>query len=680
MTAGSTIDPAELLRLTGGNPFYVGAVIQAGLAAVPQSAGDAVLARTARLSAGAREALDAAALTGSRVEVPLLAAVTACRPAHLDELTASGLLSGDGGWLKFRHEIARLAVEQAIAGHRAAAIHAQILAALADLGPAEEARLAFHAEAAGDAAAVLRFAPLAARRAAEVASHREAAAQFERALRFAASADRDVVADLYDGIAREFSLLDRWQDAAEAGERALILWRAAGDRLREGDTLLRLSRTMWRLCRGKESAQAAEAALEVLMPLGPSVALARAYANLAVQRMTEGADDAAIDLAGRAVALAESLGVTEVLSDALNTRACALEHAGRDASGLLRRALDIALAGRLDEQAGRAYANLHALDCSRRQFAAAERLYLEGIAFCDDHDIGTYATCLRGERTGYLEKTGRWDEGALLAADLLARAGASPVNRLNPLISLGKIRARRAEPGAWECLDEAALAADASAEPSPIVAARLARAEAHWLRGEPAAARGQAELAADAAAWCDSWERGAIAAWLRRTGSDRSLDGEFPPPFAAELAGDWAAAARGWHELGCPYDEALALLDGPDDCALREALAIFDALGAAAAARMTRQKMRRLGLRSIPAGPQTATRANPRGLTRREREVLDLICAGQTNAQIAERLFISVKTVHHHVSAVLAKLGVPSRNAAAAEAAQLGLAGAAESR
>jgi DNA-binding NarL/FixJ family response regulator len=124
----------------------------------------------------------------------------------------------------------------------------------------------------------------------------------------------------------------------------------------------------------------------------------------------------------------------------------------------------------------------------------------------------------------------------------------------------------------------------------------------------------------------------------------------------------------------------LALLDGPDDCALREALAIFDALGAAAAARMTRQKMRRLGLRSIPAGPQTATRANPRGLTRREREVLDLICAGQTNAQIAERLFISVKTVHHHVSAVLAKLGVPSRNAAAAEAAQLGLAGAAESR
>jgi DNA-binding CsgD family transcriptional regulator len=84
--------------------------------------------------------------------------------------------------------------------------------------------------------------------------------------------------------------------------------------------------------------------------------------------------------------------------------------------------------------------------------------------------------------------------------------------------------------------------------------------------------------------------------------------------------------------------------------------------------------MRRLAIRSIPAGPRTATREHPLGLTRREHEVLDLICAGHTNAEIARKLFISVKTVGHHVSAVLAKLGVPTRGAAAARAAQLGLA------
>ncbi|HEX5189985.1 MAG TPA: helix-turn-helix transcriptional regulator, partial [Streptosporangiaceae bacterium] len=128
-----------------------------------------------------------------------------------------------------------------------------------------------------------------------------------------------------------------------------------------------------------------------------------------------------------------------------------------------------------------------------------------------------------------------------------------------------------------------------------------------------------------------------------------------------------------WSGLGCRYDAAMALADSDDDGALREALAVFDELGAAAAAKIARLKMRRLGIKSVPAGPRASTKAHPRGLTRREREVLDLICAGRTNAQIADRLFISVRTVDHHVSAVLAKLGVSTRNAAASAASRLGL-------
>jgi DNA-binding NarL/FixJ family response regulator len=101
------------------------------------------------------------------------------------------------------------------------------------------------------------------------------------------------------------------------------------------------------------------------------------------------------------------------------------------------------------------------------------------------------------------------------------------------------------------------------------------------------------------------------------------------------LEGDRARAAQLWTELGCRYEAAMALLDATEQPALREALSIFTGLGASASARITRQKMRRLGIQSIPAGPRTATRAHPLGLTQREREVLDLICDGRTNAEIA---------------------------------------------
>ena len=203
LAGGSGLPAPELYRLTGGNPFYVTEVLRAGMEEVPPSARDAVLARAARLSGDAREMLDVAALTGARVEAQLLESVTGCAPSVLDELLESGLLVGDGAQVRFRHEIARLAVAHAVAGHRCQVIHGLVLAALRSFGCDDDARMAFHAEAAGDGAAVLRYAAAAARRAARLASHREAAAQYERALRFSGGADPVTLAGLHEGLADE---------------------------------------------------------------------------------------------------------------------------------------------------------------------------------------------------------------------------------------------------------------------------------------------------------------------------------------------------------------------------------------------------------------------------------------------------------------------------------------------
>src|SRR5262249_6489372 len=534
----------------------------------------------------------------------------------------------------------------------------------------DDAQMAFHGGAAGEGAAALRYAPAAARRAAALASHREAAAQFERALRFADEADPATAARLHDDFAYEASLLDRWQEAVGAHGRALALWRDVGDRLREGNTLRWLAYSLCSLSRGEAAVAAAQDAIALLEPLGPTAELAWAYANLAAMWMVRGANGDAIALGRRAQAIAWPLGLTKVLSNALNSEACAVRAAGGTWAGTLRESLDIALTGRHEAEVARAYVNLHACYVADRDWAAAERDFTKGIAYCDDHDFTPWSIFMRSERTSALQRTGRWDEAVALCCELLHQGGPSPNIRLSPLHRLGTIQASRGEPGAMGCLDEAIKYADGAGEPQSIVPVRLARAEAFWLEGTLADARREAELADDAADGCDEWDRGAVAVWLRCTGSARPPRGELAAPYQRQLDGDPAGAACLWTDLGCPYEAGLALLGSTDETSLRQALWIFIRLGASATARLTRKKMRQLSIRSIPAGPRTATRKHPLGLTRREREVLELICARHTNAEIAQKLFISVKTVDHHVSAVLAKLGAPTRRAAASRGAQ----------
>jgi DNA-binding CsgD family transcriptional regulator/tetratricopeptide (TPR) repeat protein len=667
----SGLDPAVLYRLTGGNPYFVAEVVRAGVAAVPGSARDAVLARLAALSDSARAALEVAALIGARFDAGLLAAVTS--PGPLDELVTSGLLVADGRELRFRHELARLAVEQAIPAHRTAGIHARILAGLRAAGLEDDAAMAYHAEGAGDAAGVLEFAVRAARRAAELASHREAAAQYERALRFAGRLGVVEQAQLYDALAYELSLVDRWQEVAEAAERARSLWNQAGDRLREGATLRLLSAAMCNLCRADEAIAAAERAPATLEPLGPGPELAWAYSHLAAQYMLVDRHAEAFKFAVRASEIADALGLHEVRSDALNTQGCAVRVTNPEWTVDVQRALDIALEHGLEEQAGRAYTNLHGLLCDERRHAEADPYYVEGVAYCDEHDVATFGTSLRGERANMYVRTGRWDEAALICRQVINHAGASPINKITPLANLGLLHARGGTENPLRYLDEAAAAADGSREPQSIGRVYAMRAEAHWLAGRLDDARRDAEHAFDAVAGGNGWLRGTVAYWLRRTGSDRSRFDGLAAPYQLLLDGDWSGAASSFEDVDCPYDAALALLDADDEDALRRAVTIFDSLGAAATARVARQLLRGRGIRSIPAGRRATTREHPLGLTRREHEVLDLICAGYTDAEIAKRLFIAVKTVHHHVSAVLAKLGTSTRGAAAAEAIRLGL-------
>jgi DNA-binding CsgD family transcriptional regulator len=658
LAAGSGLEPHELYRLTGGSPFFVTEMVAAATSDVPSSARDLVLARAASLSAAAREALDVAAVLGRQTPSAVLTTAGATAAA-LAELLTCGIVEAAVTQLRFRHEIARQAVQSGIAPHRLEVLHRSALTALLAAGCEDDARLAFHADHAGDSERVLKHGVAAGRAAAMLASHREAASQFERALRHATSLNAADRVALLDEFADELVLVERWADAAATLGEAVRLWREAGNPLREGADETRLSSVMWRLCRGAESVAARRRARLLLEPLGITVELGRLYA-----RGADAEDPAEIAAyIERAVDIARSLELPELQITALNglgyLAACRLG----DYESPQREALELALADDLQQLAGLSYANLTEYFGAGFRLIETEPFFREALAYCDEHDVATFGNCAKGHYALGLLDIVRWDEALEQALEVLSTR-ASPINRLTSLITAGLVAARRGDPGAETFLAEARAVAVGVDEPQYIAWALLACGEAAWLRGDDDTARAEFALVRDRVTALEVRETAAVIAWQCRLGDGRT--DEIPAgPYGVQVAGPPRRSAREWDELGMSYHAALALGDSAEEADLREAISRLSALSPPAAQRV-RQRMRARGLRSVPVGARSRTRADPHGLTRREREVLELLRADLTNEQIAQRLVISVRTVDHHVSAVLAKLGVSTRREAVA--------------
>src|SRR5215216_2461265 len=260
------VDADELYRKTAGNPFFVVEALATKGEGIPDTVRDAVLARAARLSPEGGRLLEAVAVVPPQAKLWLLEALAGDAADGLDECLASGMLVAAAAGVAFRHELARLAVEESVPPHRRVELHRRALAALADPpgGAPDLARLAHHAEAAGDVDAVVRFAPAAATRAASLGAYREAAAQYARALRFGDRLPAGECAELLERRSHACYLTDQNDAAVEAIQDALECRRRLGQRLEEGDSLRWLSQILWCPGRTGESEQAARAAVTLL--------------------------------------------------------------------------------------------------------------------------------------------------------------------------------------------------------------------------------------------------------------------------------------------------------------------------------------------------------------------------------------------------------------------------------
>ena len=666
-------DPVELHARTGGNPFFVTEALAAGNERIPPTVRDAVLARAGRLGSQARTLLELVAAVPPRAELRLLEAIAGDALAALDECLSSAMLVADPGGIAFRHELARLTVEETTAPDRRMAVHRAVLATLVDSGTADLARPAHHAEAAADPDAVLRYAVPAAERASSLGAHREAAAQYARALRFSDGSRLEERATLLRHRSLECYFIGQDEEALSDIADANACYRQLGDRLQEGNSMRSRALILLNLGRVPEAVESAREAVELLEELPPGHELAMTYAAAAALAIFSEDAGAVTSWAERTLELAGSLEDIEASISAQGSLGVVESLHGVPAGAAkLERALERASAHGLHFQAARAYLYLGVAGCRARSLAEMERITEAGRAYCDEHGVLAPGRYLLAMQSWIELERGDWDEAATTVSLVLSEQ--CTLSCAQARIVLGLLRARRGDPDPWAPLDEAEAVARRTGQLWWLWQVAAAKAEAAWLEGRSdaivEATRDAYRLALGAGS---PWPIAELAWWRRRAGVDETVPDGAGGPFVRQLRGEWAEAAEAWRHAGCPYEEALALAEADDESARRRALDELNRLGARPAAQSVARGLRASGARGLPRGPRAATRSNPAGLTNRELDVLSLVVDGLGNAEIAERLVLSPRTVDHHVSAILRKLGVRSRGAASARALQLGL-------
>jgi len=671
MVEDTDFDSDLVLALTDGNPLFVTEVAASGVEGVPSSVQDSVLVRAGKLSSGARWLLDLVSVIPGESERSLIEIIVEPTEEQITECLRQGLLRVGDITVSFHHELTRRAVESALNGADRRRLNQMVLDELG--GRVDPSRLVHHAREADDVGALIVFAPKAARAAMAIGSHREAAAHFrtlEPYLNRITETDRAAIVD--DWARNELNI-----DPVEALDilgRAIELHRSTGD-----DPALARALTFAGMVNEHNGhPEAADACiaegLAILESYPPSGDLAFAVSGQAWLSMMRGDYGRAIELADQAISLAEETGDELTMIHSLNTKGTATYSCG-DPDGF--RLLEEAR--RRAEQAGnpfeetRALVNMAEAAAGRRELELASDLAQQAIGTAVRYEID--AKFARASYAEILVWKGEWVAAEDLSAEVLgSHPGRTPL--IAELIAervLGRLQARQGIPQARSTLEHTWSHVEAAGEMQVLLPTAAALAECMWLTGEadPDRRARFREVLDEGMRLEFPWDGGDLAFWLWKLGELPATPEGIAEPYRLVIEGKPVEAAAIWEAKGIPYDRALALMDG-DETTQLEALEIFETLGATAVASKLRKMLRDEGV-TVPRGKRRDTRRHGAGLTARQAEVLQLLDEDLSNIEIADRLFLSARTVEHHVAAVMSKLNASTRHEAVVLASGQGL-------
>ena len=674
LTRAAGVDRPAIFATTDGNPFFVSEVLSSSSADVPANVVDAVLARVHQLAPETQVALDQLAVVPSQVEGWLVTALLGGMDP-LAEAEQRGMVALRPEGLAFRHELARHALEQSMPASRRMAFNRAVMDALLEHEHADLSRIVHHAVAAGEADTILSYAPQAAREAAQAGAHSQALAHYEHVVPHLEALPAEAQARILVEYAWQLYAAYRFVEAVEVAERAAQIWDRLGDRVAFGEALVAVSRSMYMADRPGPARAAIEEAVRVLAGTG----------NTAAQAYAEAYHGAVLSLTDQFEAALEQLALARELAERANRPdlvALCLDYVGWSRVALgdelgvddLRASLELASSITHYEYVARAYTNLGEAYYHLRDHDALERCIADGVQYCTDHDLPAHAYSLQAHGAMLMMVRGDLEGSEELLRDLVASVpDAGQLARLT-LPTLGRVLARRGSPEAEHVLDRAweiALRGDALLSLAP---AGLARIEWAWLTGDVSRAQPQIDVLLDRTVVAGGFRcRGELLRYLDRAGVPVEPFTDCPEEWAAGVRGDWRAAAAAWERIGDPYERALELADSGEPAPMLDALGVLEGIGAAAAARVVRRRLRDLGVTRIPRPRRADAPAGPSGLTARQLDVLALLTEGLTNAEIADRLVVSTRTVDHHVSAILTRLGASTRRDAVRMAADLRL-------
>ncbi len=690
LVGGADLDIVEILTLTDGNPLFVTEVIASGVENVPTSVQDSVLARAAKLTPEARRLLDLVSVIPGDSERSLIESIVGSAPEHLTECSRQGLLRMEELTLSFHHELTRRSVESALSASDRRRLNHQVLSQL--VGIADPARLVHHAREADDVDSILEFGPKAARVAMAIESHREAAAHFRLLEPYLLRIDENERAAIVDDWARtEYYLAS--SESSDILDRAIALYRATRNDLALARALT-FSVRVNEVNGWPERAEAASReAIDILDSFPPGADLAAAVSQRAWLLKMRGDGPGAVETAGRAIDLATEIGDELSLINALITKGHFAFRAG-DPNGFLMledSRLRAHNAGYPFEET-LALLNMAEVAAEHRDLERAGAISQRARDEAAGYEIRINEKAASAHYAKILDWKGEWaaaeDEAANAAsthhAKVLDREGEDPTSEdratgvlfYGQLVAeqvLGPLQARQGRSGARAVIDRVWARAYAGNEMQSLLPSAAGRAEYMWLQGEhdPSLISRFREVLNDPRRYIFPWSAGWLAFWLWMLGELSEAPDGIAPPYRLIIEGKPVEAAAFLEHQAIPYEQGLALMQGDTNARLK-ALEIFETLGAIAVAAKLRKALRGEGV-DVPRGKGRDTRRHPAGLTARQAEVLLLLDEGLSNTEIADRLFVSPRTVETHVSAVLTKLDTSTRNEAVARARDEGL-------